>query len=207
MPSPESITSRSAQPPSADVEIATPTRRRVPQRVRDEVSDHLREPPLVALDQQLRVPFGAHLDALGCGHACALHLPLRERGQVERLHGVVERPGLDSGELLEVVDQPGQVLEVLDHRVEPFGRARQHALGHGFSLGSGRCDRVSELVGHVSDEPLAELLGFLERVGHRVERLAESRDFGRSPDVHAMRQSPDASSRAPCSSLCSGRVR
>ncbi len=65
---------------------------------------------------------------------------------------------------------------------------RQDSLGHAFGVNARCGDRVAQFVGDVGNESPSQHLGLFERVGHAVERVAESCDFCRPGRLDAVRE-------------------
>ena len=157
-------------------------------RVRHEVEEDAlelvrRQPRLDAL-----VHVGAERDAAGVG----LRLELSQRGRDERRDGHLlqlerEHPGVDPGQLEEVVDQRRERAHLLAQRREVVvggGEAVLDRLEHRLH----RRDRGAEVVARPGDELPARVEELLERGGHGVEGRGELRDLPGALDRGPRRQ-------------------
>ena len=103
-----------------------------------------------------------------------------ERGALER-----HRAGLEPGEVEELLDQPAQALDLLEHRVEGLGIGVGDAVDEVLEDGLERGDGRAQLVRHVGDEVAPHAVGFGEVGGHPVERPGQLTDLVARRRTHA----------------------
>ena len=116
------------------------------------------------------------VDRCGGGHG-----PADQLAGVDLVEGQLGRPGVEPGDLEQVVDHPGEAPEVAVEEVErtlcPRGELVAVALDHRDGGGQGGEGRP-QLVAHVGGEPGLPLDAVLEVGGHPVERRGQLLEIG-----------------------------
>ena len=175
--------------PPDDAEGDLPAGRCVAQGVGEQVAQHLPHP----LPVHVHHP-GVVVDVQDEPHALGgVRLPVGLRGgagQVAgRLRGAVQvDPALlGPGDVVDVLDQPGEASELVGHELAGGLVPLRHPVLQRLAVDGEHRDRGAHLVGEVREHPPPELLGALQPLGHGVERGrhrvhldagAESRDPG-----------------------------
>ena len=148
-------------------------RRRVLQRVADEIEQHLPDAVLVRLDERK-----VGRQAGGQGHALLLELAskpryggghqlrCRERPEVQP-----ERIRLDAAEFLQIVHQTAQPVSFLINLPKGFIVGGQDSVNQALHRTLDGRERRAQLVGHVADQLAAHRLDLFELAGHRVETV------------------------------------
>ena len=110
---------------------------------------------------------------------------LEQVGHADRLDGQRRHPGVDAGEVEQVVDQPAEPFGLVEGRLQA-GRVRLgDAVDEVLEDGAEGGQRRPQLVGDVGDQVASLAVDGGEVLGHRVERPSQLADLVAGGGVHA----------------------